>query len=311
MSSPFSTCPTGNVTVDQQLGLKHQVCSTRPPPIVRDTPSNVSSAVFKRTVLWPQNTTLRVKFVDGEPWEKAWVEKVVTGNLQPLVNLKFVWDSKDSNPEISITFRTDEASSYIGTESRSEYPSMYLGWIDPPRNSFSWKGKTYTVPSTAQRNAGQYTGSTVLHEFGHALGMLHEHQNPRGEAIQWNNETVWNTFCGPPNNWDWETIQYNVLEPFTKESTNGSAFDPESIMIYSYPAHMTRNKPEGVRANSELSATDKEWLSKTYPPSLGGATTKSSVTWGVGVGVGMSALGLLLLVGLLLWWWNLRRDLQN
>jgi len=34
-------------------------------------------------------------------------------------------------------------------------------------------------------NLGFLDGGTAAHEFGHAIGLAHEHQNPAG-GIQWN-----------------------------------------------------------------------------------------------------------------------------
>ena len=38
-------------------------------------------------------------------------------------------------------------------------------------------------------NLGFLDGGTAAHEFGHAIGLAHEHQNPAG-GIQWNEEVV-------------------------------------------------------------------------------------------------------------------------
>ena len=53
----------------------------------------------------------------------------------------------------------------------------------------------------------------VLHEFGHALGLIHEHQNPQG-GIDWNEPAVIADLSGPPNNWDEATIRHNVLDHY-------------------------------------------------------------------------------------------------
>ena len=37
---------------------------------------------------------------------------------------------------------------------------------------------------------------TIIHEFGHALGMIHEHQNPLNNSLQWNTDKVYQTFRG-------------------------------------------------------------------------------------------------------------------
>ena len=39
----------------------------------------------------------------------------------------------------------------------------------------------------------------VLHEFGHALGCIHEHQAPAG-GILWDQQRVMHDLMAPPNN---------------------------------------------------------------------------------------------------------------
>ena len=51
----------------------------------------------------------------------------------------------------------------------------------------------------------------ILHEFGHALGLLHEHQSPSSACAQefdWNH--IVSYLSGPPNNWDEDTIKTNM-----------------------------------------------------------------------------------------------------
>ena len=43
--------------------------------------------------------------------------------------------------------------------------------------------------------------SVVLHEFGHALGAIHEHLSPMAD-IPWDRDAVYKDLSGPPNNWD-------------------------------------------------------------------------------------------------------------
>ena len=39
-------------------------------------------------------------------------------------------------------------------------------------------------------NLGFVDQSTVMHEFGHALGLIHEHQSPFEGGFEWNKEEV-------------------------------------------------------------------------------------------------------------------------
>jgi hypothetical protein len=295
--SEFQTCPSPRTPagVARQFQLKQSACTAVPPlsQAYKDmVDANLQGnklatkrikAVFQKNAIWPQKTTLNILFKDGEQWQRSWVEKNVMEKLQPLISLTFNFMNTFPNEtrprvgphlDILISFANPGAYSMVGTESRQfivQRPgeaSMNLGWLDAPKpgQSFSYKGISYTIPSDYDKRTFGFTnGATVIHEFCHALGMLHEHQNPRGKTIEWNKNAVWNSFCGPPNSWDWQTIRTNVLDPLEIGTTNGSEFDPDSIMIYGFPGTMTLNMPEGTHMNSELSALDKEWLMKMYP----------------------------------------------
>ena len=57
----------------------------------------------------------------------------------------------------------------------------------------------------------------VVHEFGHTLGCIHEHQSPT-EHLKWDAKPVYPYFSGTPNYWSKKEINSNVLE---QHSPNG------------------------------------------------------------------------------------------
>ncbi|KAK6206297.1 hypothetical protein QIS74_13716 [Colletotrichum tabaci] len=59
-------------------------------------------------------------------------------------------------------------------------------------------------------------------------------------------------------------VRANVLNLFPGEETNFSAFDPLSIMLYSFPAELTLDGTS-TEWNTSLSETDKGFRSRTYP----------------------------------------------
>ena len=122
----------------------------------------------------------------------------------------------------------------------------------------NFEGFTMSTPET------EYS-RVVLHEFGHALGCIHEHQSPSG-GIQWNKEAVYRSLSGPPNNWSKEQIDHNVISRYSKDQTQFTAFDPRSIMLYSFPREWTLNNME-FTSNTILSDTDKRFIAARYPKS--------------------------------------------
>src|SRR5262249_24061440 len=129
--------------------------------------------------------------------------------------------------------------SYLGTQCRSiakQKPTMNFGWIDANSSETDVR-------------------SVVLHEFGHALGLIHEHQNPK-QGIDWDRDAVRADLSGPPNSWDDAKIENNMFKKYDPNAVIATSTDPTSIMMYQIPKRWTR---DGFSAgfNSTLSAKDK------------------------------------------------------
>jgi len=193
---------------------------------------------------WMNGSTLRVRFMSGTPAEQA-VAREQAGWWASAANLAFDFNNAP-DAEIRITFDlNDGAWSYIGTDCRS-------------------------IPSNeATMNLGFLDGGTAAHEFGHAIGLAHEHQNPAG-GIQWNEQVVIRELAKPPNLWDEDKARHNVLRKYSVDQINGTEFDPDSIMLYFFPASWTLNGI-ATKANDVLSRLDKEFIAgaKMYPKTGG------------------------------------------
>lgn len=215
----------------------------RPHHVMRGPgPSGMRAVIFFRK-LWVNGSTLRVRFMGGTAAQR---EKARTQALwwSQHANLKFAF-TEAPDAEIRITFDpTDGAWSYVGTDCRS-------------------------IPqSDATMNLGFLSGGTAGHEFGHAIGFGHEHQNPQG-GIQWVEARVIQDLSGPPNNWTPAQIRHNVLEKYAVDQIRGTTFDRKSIMLYFFPGNWVQNGV-GTEQNEELSAVDRQFVGSNqgYPPTV-------------------------------------------
>jgi serralysin len=234
-------------------------------------------AAFLKGKQWEQGQTIRIAFLQNSvnyqnqilnpqyTREKAdYVRQVIMSDVAPLVNLKFEWNADPATSDVRIMFVPDlGAWSYIGTDNAGitkDQPTMNLGWIDNDTNF----------------DAPQYrgTGIVVIHEFGHMLGMIHEHS--RADAkLDWNKPVIYKALGGPPNNWSQQQVDQQVFETYSVDSFNGSAYDPSSVMHYIFPPEWFLTNPH-LPTVTHLSPLDKEWISKTYGGGSGGSSGDGS-----------------------------------
>ncbi len=197
-------------------------------------------AVFEFRKRWINGSTLTVLFMGGTQAQQELV--IQQANLWTQhANLNFDFNNAP-NADIRISFDPlDGAWSYVGTDARQV-----------PQNE-------------ATMNLGFLDGGTAIHEFGHAIGLGHEHQNP-DSGIQWNEAEVISDLSGPPNNWTEAETRHNVLDKYAQDQVRGTNFDPDSIMLYEFPDSWTLNNG-GTHGNSTLSNLDKEFIESAvaYP----------------------------------------------
>ncbi|QPJ60732.1 MAG: hypothetical protein G3M70_02040 [Candidatus Nitronauta litoralis] len=198
--------------------------------------------------LWEPGATIKIGFIGGnERLHKKVQEIAVEWTKYANLNFEFV---QSDDAQIRIGFKKNMGSwSYVGTQSLAvskDSPTMNLGWLTP--------GATIT-PKDRQ---------LILSEFGHALGLINEHQNPNAN-IPWDKEKVYEVYSKPPNNWSRQQIDMNFFRTTPVESLpDYREFDPNSIMGFNFPKTFFKGDFE-MKQGKTLSESDKAFIAKLYP----------------------------------------------
>lgn len=195
--------------------------------------------------MWENGRTLRVAFMDGHDELRPRIEELAK-QWSEHANIAFDFGNH-AEPEIRISFKLSGSWSYVGTDALTrpaDEPTMNYGWLKPDASDAAIR-------------------RVVLHEFGHALSCIHEHQNPEG-GIPWDVDKVYEYYEGEPNFWPRAQTYRNLLQKYEHEGVAATEFDPDSIMLYPIPQEFTVGDFE-VGWNTELSAKDREMIARMYP----------------------------------------------
>lgn len=241
--------PTENAMDAAVLAMSENNANEPPPLVMRPGapvhPLEMALATPKR---WNTGRKLRIKFLDGTAKQKKQVQKYAEQWL-PYANIGLDFNG-GANAEIRISFRQPGSWSALGTDSLltnafpKNEPTMNYGWLRDDSAENEWR-------------------RVVLHEFGHALSAIHEHQNPKS-GIKWNLNEVYRVFSGPPNSWSKATIDFNVVQKYSVDQLNATDFDAKSIMLYAFPAALIASG-RATRNNNNLSEQDKKFIGEMYP----------------------------------------------
>lgn len=195
---------------------------------------------------WQPGAVIRIAFLDGTAEQIALVKRFAIEWITNLARLSFSWVNEPAQSDVRITFNFPGSWSVIGTTCKNiakNQATMNYGWLTPG------------VADTEARRV-------IVHEFGHALGLVHEHQLM--DPTKWNKQAVIDDLSRPPNSWDAATIQHNMFDTYPPNQIDRTSLDTTSIMMYPVPASW---RTDGLSSglNTDLSAADRTFIKKAYP----------------------------------------------
>ena len=222
---------------------------TAPPEHKKVTYSDEKAVRVKGSKAWINGTTLHYYFFNGNSANADVVRQAFQQWKDVGIGLSFEEVDDPEVGETRIAFRSGQGSwAYVGVD------ALNIPATEPTMN-FGWDLKV---------EGGL---DNVLHEIGHLLGLMEEHQNPHS-GIVWDEKAVYDFFAAAPNYWNREHIRWQILRKGNSDNYYGP-WDPNSIMHFPFGPGLIREPAEyrdGLTPSPGLSDGDREKIRFLYPP---------------------------------------------
>lgn len=208
--------------------------------------NNVALAAWGyRKDLWPNQTVLRYRFMNGDSSQKAKM-RALFAKADTFVGLAFK-EVTTGNTECRVAFNQSGHWSYVGAQCKRI-----------PQNQ-----QTMNVQLTG-RDSDREWYRAGMHEIFHWLGLGHEHQHPR-HTIDWIKQRVYQVY-GRTQGWSIAQIDYQVLKRPTAIGMDGTpTADKDSLMMYPIDRELVSDPNDAVGWNYKESTLDRVVLRRFYP----------------------------------------------
>jgi len=215
---------------------------------------STSITLARSKLLWDNGTTIKYFFLGGTDTQQKKIDIAVL-ELEFFANVTICPTEDINEAQIRISFKDDENAaswSMLGKEALEitdvNLPTMNLDTIDP---------------STAKLSSVEK--AKILHQFGHVLGLVHEHPDPtkKGGCLLDTAATyeLYSKSLGIPE----DHIKSKVLDIYNAGPiSNYPRVDTSSIMRFPIPAQL-QSEGKDITFGSRLSDLDRAYLCIVYP----------------------------------------------
>jgi hypothetical protein len=211
-----------------------------------DTTKEGKRGMADNYYLWDNGKTLYVKILNGSTRYKEMIKKYAK-EWEKYANIKFEFvEVGNSHIRVILT----------GNDGGGNYSKLGTTALMVPQDEHTMHLDTtsFTTP--------QYTYTAIVHEFGHAIGLMHEHMNPIS-GIKWDKNRVYAAYK-LSQGWDKDMVDAQLFKKYSVNYTNGTAYDRKSIMHYPISRWETLDGYY-VDWNYSISEGDKQLVSALYP----------------------------------------------
>ncbi len=195
---------------------------------------------------WKKGRRLTVSFMGGKKEVKDRIIRHAKIWMD-YANIEFDFTPRKKPGDVRIAFDTNDGSwSLMGTDILSEdktEPTMNFGWLTPTTDDLEYN-------------------RVVVHEFGHTLGCIHEHERP-DNGIPWDKPKVY-AYYKQTDGWGKDEVDAQVFSKYDISQIRANKLDKKSIMMYPVPNELTKGNYE-IGWNTGLSEADKKFITKLYP----------------------------------------------
>lgn len=238
------TSSTGTYNTVYSIDLNSQPTSSDTPST--STVSRVKRGVAVKQALWPQNATITIAFMGATEAEREYIQRNLEDTFSGLINLKLKFvEGTQGDIRISTSKESSGTWSAFGINALkvpAGKPTMHIDF-DAPRDLLA----------------------DILHEFGHALGLGHEHQHP-DRPLDFNTPKAYEYFK-TKYNWPHSYTYEQILKKYKPADVITHPYDENSVMLYPLSEEVLW-KQAATGFNSTLSEEDEIFLASLYPPAV-------------------------------------------